>query len=326
MAVTEGSTIQITPDSLNTSYAKYRKDLIQMPTRALDEVAKYMSRRLGVRGKETVSELNGDMQIGPYSLTRVDENGVTIKGRTLETYLGSGIKPFEPNAVRESIYGSNVFQGDALKNQPITKLVGAYLFAKVGESFFNTLFTAKRNPGGKKTADLYDGFKTIADQEIKNKNVSTEKGNLFKTEAITNVNAVDALEAFYDAADQKLKNTETFMFLNSSELMRYDRAYRSVYGSVNYNKDFGKSKLDGCNNCTLIGLDNIPVGFKIITPGSNMLIGLATEGTNCKFEFEKSLTSHFLIDFVATMYFGTQFESISKERILFGYDEIPSAV
>ena len=68
----------------------------------------------------------------------------------------------------------------------------------------------------------------------------------------------------------------------------------------------------------------IPVGFKIITPGSNMLIGLATEGTNCKFEFEKSLTSHFLIDFVATMYFGTQFESISKERLLLGYDEIPT--
>ena len=89
------------------------------------------------------------------------------------------------------------------------------------------------------------------------------------------------MEAFYDAADQKLKNTQAFMFLNSSELMRYDRAYRSVYGSVNYNKEFGKSKLDGCNNCTLIGLDNIPVGFKIITPGSNMLIGLATEGTNC---------------------------------------------
>lgn len=324
MAVTEGSTIQITPDSLNTSYAKYRKDLIQIPSRALDEVAKYMSRRLGVRGKETVGELNGDMEIGPYSLTRVDENGVTITGRTLETFLGSGVKPFEPNAVRESIYGSNVFQGDALKNQPITKLVGAFLFGKVGESFFKSLFTAKRNEAGKKTEELFNGFKTIGDQEIKNKSISVEKGNLFKTTAITNVNAVDVLEAFYDAADQKLKNTKTYMFLNSSELMKYNRAYRSIYGSVNYNNEFTKAKLDGCNNCTLIGLDNIPVGFKIITPGSNMLIGLATEGTNCKFEFEKSLTSHFLIDFVATMYFGTQFESISKERLLLGYDEIPT--
>ncbi len=322
---TEGSTIQITPDSLNTSYAKYRKDLIQIPSRALDEVAKYMSRRIGVRGKETVGELHGDMEIGPYSLTRTDENGVTISGRTLETFLGSGIKPFEPNAVRESIFGSNVFQGDALKNQPITKLVGAYLFGKVGESFFNTLFTAKRNDSGTKTKDLFNGFKTISDEEIvKNKSVAVDKGNLFQTTKLTNVNAVDALEAFYDAADQKLKNIKTYMFLNSNDLMLYQRAYRSVYGNVNYNNEFGKTKLDGCSNCTLIGLDNMPSGYKIITPGSNMLMGLATEGTNCSFEFQNSLVSHFLIDFVATMYFGTQFESITKERILFGYDEIPT--
>lgn len=67
-----------------------------------------MSRRVGVRGKETVGELAGDMELGPYSLTRKDENGVTITGRTLETFLGSCVKPFEPNAVRESIWGSNV--------------------------------------------------------------------------------------------------------------------------------------------------------------------------------------------------------------------------
>lgn len=55
-----------------------------------------------------------------------------------------------------------------------------------------------------------------------------------------------------------------------------------------------------------------------------MLIGLATEGDKANFGVESSLDSHFLVDFVATMYFGTQFESISKERILFGYDTIPS--
>lgn len=33
------NTIQITPDSLKTSFAKYRKDIIQMPVRALDEAA-----------------------------------------------------------------------------------------------------------------------------------------------------------------------------------------------------------------------------------------------------------------------------------------------
>lgn len=110
------NTVEITPDELKTSFAKYRKDIIVMPVRALDEAAKFMSRRVGVRGKETVGELAGDMELGPYSLTRKDENGVTITGRTLETFLGSCVKPFEPNKVRESIYGSNVFQSEALKN------------------------------------------------------------------------------------------------------------------------------------------------------------------------------------------------------------------
>lgn len=323
MAVNE-NTINITPDELKTSFAKYRKDLIQIPARALDEAAKYMSRRIGVRGKETVGQLDGDMQLGPYSLTRKDENGVTITGRTLETYLGSCVKPFEPNKVRESIWGSNVFQGEALKNQPITKLVGAFLFGKLGEGLFNELFTAKRNETGTKTFDLFDGFKTITDKEIKAKAVSTDKGNLKQTTKLTNVNAVDVLEEFYDAADEKLKKENTFMFMNSYELMLYRRAYRSVYGQLNYNEKFEQLHLDGNNKCTLVGLDNVPQGFKIITPGSNMLIGLATEGDKCSFDVEKSLDSHFLVDFVATMYFGTQYESIVKEKILFGYDEIPS--
>ena len=209
------NTIEITPDELKTSFAKYRKDIIKMPVRALDEAAKFMSRRVGVRGKETVGELAGDMELGPYSLTRKDENGVTITGRTLETFLGSCVKPFEPNAVRESIWGSNVFQGEALKNQPITKLIGMFLAGKIGEALFKNLFTMKRNPAGSGTADLADGFKTISDAEIKAKAISVAKGNLFNTTAMTGVNAVDAIEAFYDHADAKLQGINTYMFMNS---------------------------------------------------------------------------------------------------------------
>ena len=57
------NTVEITPDELKTSFAKYRKDIIVMPVRALDEAAKFMSRRVGVRGKETVGELAGDMEL-----------------------------------------------------------------------------------------------------------------------------------------------------------------------------------------------------------------------------------------------------------------------
>ena len=323
MAVSD-NTIQITPDALKTSFAKYRKDIVQMPVRALDEAAKFMSRRIGVRGKETVGELSGNMELGPYSLTRKDENGVTITGRTLETYLGSCVKPFEPNAVRESIWGSNAFQGDALKNQPITKLIGMFLAGKIGEALFLNLFTMKRNPTGTGTADLADGFKTISDADVLAGAIATAKGNLVKTTEMTGVNAVDAVEAFYDAADPKLQGIKTYMFMSSHELTLYRRCYRDKYGTVNWNTEFNHNKMDGASNCTLVGLDNVPKGYKIITPGSNMLIGLATEGGKATFDVEPSLDSHFLVDFVATMYFGTQFESISKERALFGYDTIPT--
>jgi len=49
---------------------------------------------------------------------------------------------------------------------------------------------------------------------------------------------------------------------------------------------------------------------------------LATEGDKCSFDVAENKLSHFLVDFVATMYFGAQFESISKERFLVGEDQV----
>lgn len=317
-----GKSIKIQTESLSKSFAKYRSDLIQIPSYSIDKAAQYMSRRNGVRGKETVGELSGDMQIGPYHTTRMDENGVAITGRTLETFLGSAVKAFEPNAVRESIYGSNQFQGDALKNQPITKLVGVYLMGKCGEAFYRTLFTAKRNEAGSQTVDLYDGFKTIADAEIEAGSISAAKGNFFQTEKITDVNAVEQFEAFYDAADEKLQDENTVLFCNTSEKRAYEKDYRATFGHLNYNKEFNKLYLDGEDKCQIVGLSCVPRGFKLITPQSNMLLGFATDGDKCSFDVAENKVSHFLIDFVATMYFGAQYESISKERMLVGEDPV----
>lgn len=317
-----GKSIKIQTETLSKSFAKYRSDLIQVPSYSIDKAAQYMSRRTGVRGKETVGELSGDMQIGPYHTTRVDNDGVTITGRTLETFLGSTVKAFEPNAVRESIYGSNQFQGDALKNQPITKLVAMYLMGKCGEAFYRTLFTAKRNETGDKTIDLYDGFKTIADADIQSGAISADKGNFFQTQKVTDVNAVEVFEAFYDAADEKLQDADTILFCNTAEKRAYEKDYRTTFGHLNYNTEFNKLYLDGEDKCQIVGLSCVPRGFKLITPRSNMLLGLATDGDKCSFDVAENKMSHFLIDYVATMYFGTQFESITKELLLVGEDPV----
>lgn len=162
-----------------------------------------------------------------------------------------------------------------------------YLFKLLGEAFRNSIFTAKRDDAGSKTAQLYNGFKTIADAEVLAGNLATSKGNLFKTTAMTAENAVDVIEEFIDAADEKLRGEKTILFCNKKSKTLYERAYRNTYGHLNYNKEFNKTYIDGDQKCEIVGLSCVPDGFKLITPKNNMLVGIATEGEKCNFEIER---------------------------------------
>lgn len=64
----EPKKIEITPEELSKSFITYRKDILQMPVLALEEVTKYMQLRKGVRYVEEVGELAGTFEIG-HSLT-----------------------------------------------------------------------------------------------------------------------------------------------------------------------------------------------------------------------------------------------------------------
>ena len=74
---------------LTTSAAKLRKELLRMPLMALKDFLAHVTLRTGIRYSETIGELTGSMELGPYSETRVDENDVDITARILYTYLGS---------------------------------------------------------------------------------------------------------------------------------------------------------------------------------------------------------------------------------------------
>ena len=98
--------IEITPDELKKSFITYRKDILQMPILALEEVTKYMQLRQGVRYAEEVGELAGAFEIGPFSYTRIDDEQVKIVGRKLETFLGSGVKEFNPIYLKSYVWES----------------------------------------------------------------------------------------------------------------------------------------------------------------------------------------------------------------------------
>lgn len=316
MADTQGQVV-ITPETLNKSFVKYRKELLMMPVYGLRKILPYLSVRQGVRYKETVGQLDGDMQLAPYNPVQLDTKDVTIKGRELETYLGSCVKAFDPNSVVQSIYGSNIVQGDGLKGVPITKAVCAFLMGKLGEHLYDCIFTAKRNNEGTTTADLFDGFKTIADKEKTAGNISTAKKNLVEIETITRENAEDIVNEIYDAMHNKLKDQNTYMFMNNDNKLLYERSYQDNHGSLPYNQQFKKTTVEGSDGrCTMIGMSCVPKDFIMVTPRSNLLAGIATSGAGVTFEVRNSLKSHFWLDFVASMFFGAQFETLSPEKLL----------
>ncbi len=309
--------VEITPEALALSAAKFRKDLLMMPVIALQSSLDHMSLRVGIRGKETVGQLDGDIEIGPYSETRVDNTGATIKGRSLETYFGSVVKNFSPNSVVMSIYGDSVTSGQALTTTAITQLVLVFLAKKISKNINKVLWSAVRKADGTGTADLFDGFDTITAAEITAGNISVAKANLVELQAaITVNNCCDVLKGIYRGAADELQGETTKLFISKTVYNMYNDDYQASHGALPYNTAFKKTFLEGSDDqCELVALPNKKASPYIhLTTKGNMLVGVDQMSDLEKITVEKHAA--FVLQFVMAMFFGVQFESISPERLL----------
>lgn len=311
--------VKITDQDLATSARTYRKDLLMVPVHALAKSLQHMTLRTGVRHSEKVGELTGDIEMGPYSETRVDDKAVSISTRELKTYLGSVVKKFSPNSVAQTVYGSSITKGESLTNVEIVRLVLSYLSAKIGAGIDRHLFNAVRKADGNKTVDLFDGFDTITGQEITSGSISTDLGNLYEfSEPITKLNAVDQVVTFCRSADDFLQETKGAKLLISRDIYNaYVDDYKATTGAIVYNDKFLKTSVEGFDNVELVPMyqkKNAP--YIQLTTQSNLLVGVDQEGDEEDIVIEKH--APFVLDFVATMFFGTQFETLDKTRLLVG--------
>ena len=311
------SKVTFSRDDLSKTAHKYRKEFLMMPVHGLSRSLVHMSLRPGIRYAETVGEMAGDIEFGPYSETREDDSDVTVNPRTLYTFFGSVVKNFSPNAIYQSMWGSNITKGEGLKNTEITRMVVAFLCAKLGKNLNKHLWTAIRNDAGSKTVDLFNGFDTITASEVTTGKLSEGNGNLYVIpEAITGINAVEQLKALYRAADDELRDIPTKLFIPQKLYDFYNDDYQATVNATPYNKEYKKTFLEGSDNlCELVPLSN-KKGTKFIhlTTKANMLVGVNQMGEEEQIEIEKFKA--FVLQFVATMFFGVEFESISKERLL----------
>ena len=276
-------------EQLQKTAKTYRNKLITMPTRGLKKSLSYMTLRPGIRVSETVGELTGGAEFGPY-----------------------------------------VTNGDALKNVPITLQVLQLLALKLGKNLDKVLFKAVRNPTGTGSADLFNGFDTIAKTELDAGKLSSDLGNLIKiadilgdNKTINDDNAVDFAQGICEFADEELMSEDkVYLYVPQSFVNLYNRAYLKKFGAVPYNKDYNHLTVEGFSNVEFAVLSNKKdAPFFELTTKSNMLVGVNEVNNNDAEQVKVEKYHPFKLDFIATKFFGTQFESINKERALFITDD-----
>ena len=309
--------INISDAELQKSAVTYRKELLMMPVIAAEATLQHMTPRPGVAGREVLGQLSGGIELGPYDPQRYDDEGLDIKPRTLETFLGSVIKRFDLNSVAKTVYGSLTTQGEALTSLDLARQVLNYLSMQLGRNLNLHIWNAKRNDTGDKTADLFDGFDTITQKEIAAGTIDTSEGNFMQlSQAIDESNATDILMSIYESADDILQGVPTKMFVPISIYRAYNKDYLASFGNVVYNKEFKKTYLEGtddlCELVPLVSKKGSP--FIHLTTKSNMIYGYGDGLDSEKIAIEKH--HEFLLSFVATMFFGCQFETINKERLM----------
>ena len=309
--------INISDAELQKSAVTYRKDLLVMPVIAAEATLQHMTPRPGVAGREVLGQLSGGIELGPYDPQRYDDDGLDIKPRTLETYLGSVIKRFDLNSVAKTVYGSLTTQGEALTSLDLARQVLNYLSMQLGRNLNLHIWSAKTNDTGTKTKDLFDGFDTITQKEIAAGTIDTTEGNFMQlSQAIDESNATDILMSIYESADDILQGIPTKMCVPVSVYRAYNKDYLASFGNVVYNTQFKKTYLEGTDNlCELVPLVSKKGSPYIhLTTKSNMIYGYGDGLDSEKIAIEKH--HEFLLSFVATMFFGCQFEAINKERLM----------
>ena len=314
-------------EELSKTFQTYRKEFVIMPFLAMEQLAKHMNVRTGSRYRETVSQMSTDAEISNYSKTKHQDADVKIDPRVFETFFGNIVQGIDPNAIYQSIWGSNVTKGDGLKNVPIVVQVCGYLVKKIGEKMFMNSFTAKHDSTDTtSTSKWFNGFQTILENDVAGTNytnkvlISADIGNLVEgAESITADNAEDLIKDFYwnqvgnPAAAAKLRSQQLKLFMSDQAYHFYTESYQTNHGSLPYNQAYDKKSLDGASNVEFVPLPCVPDDFLLLTPKNNAYLLFNQKTDDDKFLVEKSLSNHYDVDFIMNYFFGTQFESVSPE-------------
>ena len=307
--------LKFSPEDFQNAAIKYRSELLMLPIIGCQDTLQYMTARPGIRYKERVGSMSGDAQFAPYKPTRASDFNLNVDYRELETFFGSVVSDFEPNSAVSTLLGTGATKGDGQIATPTAKSVLALIAKSLSEHLNDAIWNGVRNATGDTSKDLFNGFDTITQAEITAQNISAEKGNYLKlTEDITAANAVDVAKKILFSLDPRLRSQELFLYCSQDFVDKYNEGYLLSHGGIPYNTEYGQTAVEGSNGkLKLVPLYNkADSKFMHVTTKSNMLVGFDQMGDNENVMVKEY--KPFILSYIATMFFGVQFESIDKRR------------
>ena len=310
--------ISFSDEEYQKAAEKWRQQLLLLPMLSCKDSLRFMTGIPGIRNKEHVGTAKSNAQFGPYKADKNSSSTTEVKYRELETFFGNVCEDFEPNSVVTMLLGQNAsFLGEGQKTAPSAKLVIASVLKSLGESLHNVLFTAKRNAEGDTSADLFNGFITIADAEVEAGNIADGKGNLFKiTTGFSEADALDVAKSIERKAHPVLRATEKFLYCSPEFADAYNDAYMLTHGGIVYNKKFEQAVVEGSNNKTTLAPLTCLAGSSkfFLAPKSNMLYGYDSLSDQERIQVDRF--KPFMLTLSAAMFFGVQFYSIDPRMLL----------
>ena len=291
--------LNITPslEQFQEAATKWRPELLMQPIIGCQDTIQHMTPRPGIRYKENVGAISGNAQFGPYKPSRSTDFNLNVEYRTLETFMGSVHCKFEPNSAASTILGyMAATKGDGQMQAPTALHVLTLIAKGLSESLND--------------AD------TITAAEIAADKISVANKNYMKlTEEITTANALDIAKEILYSLDPRLRAQELNMYCSQDFADKYNEAMLLTHGGINFYNQFGQTDVEGSNGkLHIIPLFNkADSKFIHVTPKSNMLVGYDQMG-----DVESVMVKEyepFILSYIATMFFGVQFESIDYRKL-----------
>lgn len=303
------------PEDFQQAAVKYRSELLMLPIIGCQDTLQFMTSRPGIRYKERVGTMTGDAQFAPYNPARSTDYNLNLSYREIETFFGSVVAKFEPNSAISTLLGTGATKGDGQMTTPTAKHVLSLIAKNLSEHLNDAIWNGVRNANGTTTKDLFNGFDTITQSEITAGEISAAKGNYMKlSEEITSANAVDVAKEILFSLDPRLRSQDLYIYCSQDFVDKYNEGYLLTHGGIPYNTQYGQQSVEGSNGkLKFVPLYNKANSkFMHVTTKSNMLVGFDQMG-----DVENVMVKEyepFILTYIATMFFGVQFESLDKRR------------